>query len=124
MFLVGIQRHFIGKSAEEFLDYMAESVCENLDRISLMCHLVRFRCVSEYCSNKLHILQHIGGILQDYILDPEENRHAQELLIDFASSAVFYSVTHHQDVFYRQVEEIKEKASRLSFHSVVHSLDP
>ena len=117
---IGIQEHFIGKNVNVFLDYMADTVCDNVERISLMCHLVRFRCVPEYCAGKLCLLRHFADIMREYIQDPQEVDQAYEILTDFVGFAVFYSVTRHRDIFYRQIGELKVKASQLALKSVIY----
>ncbi len=112
---IGVQRYLIEKGTNAFFDYMVDSVCRNVDRISLICYLVRYRdCIPEHCTGKLKLLQHFGEILRDYIRNEDEIEQAWAVLIDFCSCAVFYSVTGHRDIFVRQVSQIKKRASTLT----------
>lgn len=40
---IGLQQYLLQEGTDAFLDFMMKSVCENKERISLMCHLVQFR---------------------------------------------------------------------------------
>lgn len=102
---IGLREHLTGNG--NFIEYMKESVYENRARISLLAHLVQFRCVPEYCGDKLNILKHFSEIVDVYISSPEEKEAAQNIIADFMSSAVFYAITGHQDIFERQVEDMK-----------------
>lgn len=105
----GLRYHLSGE--QDFFDYMKESVYKNRDRISLLCHLVQFRCVPEYCSDKLRIVNHFNEIIDVYIMDPVQRETARNIIIDFISCAVFYAIAGHRDVFERQVEDIRARVT-------------
>lgn len=112
---IGLQQNPLPDEIGGFLDYMANSACENQARISLLCHLVQFRCVPEYCSHQLSILQHFHEIMRDYIPNPEDLEKMDNIMVDFSSCAVFYSIAGHREIFDRRICELK-KAANKAFH--------
>lgn len=110
---IGLQQYLIPEGRDAFLDFMMESVCKNRDRISLMCHLVQFRNAMEYCKDKLQLIRHFTEIIGDYIQDPVQKTAVRDIIIDFVSSAAFYSITGRRDIFERQIGQLKTKASSL-----------
>lgn len=115
---IGLQHHPIPEDMDGFLDTMANSVCENQARISLLCHLVQFRCVPDYCNDKLNILQHFREIMGEYIQDADELEKTQDIMIDLASYAAFMAISGHQDIFERRIGELKQRAKAVfSAHS-------
>lgn len=120
---IGLQRHPVPEDMDGFLDAMANSACENQERISLLCHLVQFRCVPDYCSDKLNILQHFHEIMGEYVQDMGELEKMQDIMIDFASAAAFMAISGHQDIFERRIGELKQKAKAVfSAHSAPESV--
>lgn len=94
---IGLQQYLLEDGTDAFLDFMARSVCENKERISLICHLVQFRNATEYCKDKLHLIHHFSEIIKDYIRDPETRKAAEDIIVDFACNAAFYSITSRRD---------------------------
>lgn len=105
-----LQQNRLPDEIDGFFDYMANAACKNLARISLLCHLVQFRCVPEHCSNQLSILQHFHEIMRDYIPDDNVLKKVENLMVDFSSFAVFYSIAGHREIFDRKIRELKEVA--------------
>lgn len=110
---IGLQQYLLQEGTDAFLDFMMKSVCENKERISLMCHLVQFRNATEYCKDKLHLIHHFSEIIGDYIRVPEAREAAVDIIIDFVCSAAFYSITGRRDIFERQIGQLKTKANNL-----------
>ncbi len=113
---IALQQNQLPDEIEGFIDYMANSACKNLARISLLCHLVQFRCVPEYCKDQLSILQHFREIMRDYIPDPGDLEKMENLMVDFSSYAAFYSIAGHREIFDRKICELK-KTARHTFRS-------
>lgn len=107
---IALQQNQLPDEINGFIDYMANSARKNKARISLLCHLVQFRCVPEYCKDQLSILQHFHEIMRDYIPNTSELQNMEKLMVDFSSYAVFYSITGHRDIFDRMIFELKETA--------------
>ena len=110
---IGFRDHLLQEGLDGFLDYMADSACEHRERIALLCQLVHLRCVPEYCSHKLKILRLFSETICDYIPEPDEQAAMREIVSDFISSAVFYAVAGHRDIFERQISELKRKGAHL-----------
>ncbi|MFR8011908.1 MAG: TetR/AcrR family transcriptional regulator [Clostridia bacterium] len=110
---IGLQQYLLEDGTDAFLDFMAKSVYENKERISLMCHLVQFRNATEYCKDKLHLIHHFSEIIGDYIRGSEAREAMQDIIIDFVCSAAFYSITGRRDIFERQISQLKIKANNL-----------
>lgn len=110
---IGLQQYFLEEGTDAFLDFMTKYVYENRDRVSLMCHLVQFRNTTEYCKGKLHLIHHFSEIIGDYIRLPEVREAAEDVIIDFVSSAVFFSITGRRDIFERQINQLKVTAKKI-----------
>lgn len=110
---IGLQQHLLEKGPDAFLDYMMEAVCENKSQISLICQLIQFHCLPEYCLGKMKILRSFSEMIEEYIPQDGYRELLEEIVVDFTTSAVFYSVTDNRSVFKRQINELKKKAKRL-----------
>lgn len=116
---IGLQLNPLPDKTDGFLDYMANAVCENQARISFLCHLIQFRCVPEYCSHQLSILQHFHEIMRDYVSDAGALEKMDNIMVDFSSYAVFYSIAGHREIFDRRICELKRVAREVfSVHSM------
>lgn len=84
---------------------------------------MQFRCVPDYCSDKLNILQHFHEIMGEYVQDMGELEKMQDIMIDFASAAAFMAISGHRDIFERRIGELKQKAKAVfSAHSAPESV--
>lgn len=110
----GLRKHLTTRGINDFLNYMRDCVYENRERISLMCQLTQLRCVPESAQKKLNVQPLFNETIEEYIFAPEARERLKKIMPDFVAGAVLYVIAGNRDIFEQQIEDLKQKAAKLS----------